>query len=248
MKVSHAGHSHSTKTSGTRTESHEGKGPKTNGTGKGPKSEGKSPKLVSPLDKPLPKRSGYNIPDGREGVPNGKGGYVHGGLDWFARPGTKVRAPQDGKVIQVTHSKKSTGQVFGGTVKVQGKDGKVWVFRHVDPAKVKVGDKVKAGDTVARVADWKGSNADHVHVELWKSANGGYNTRNLIDPLKALQGAQRDVTHEPAKSSTSSRSTTRSTDFSADLFETRDTVAIGRPISLDGYGRSYSQEILQPYL
>lgn len=152
------------------------------------------PKLVLPLDKPLPKsNASFSQKDGPEGMPDGKGGYRHGGLDWFAKPGTKVRAPVDGKVIAVTKSKGNSGQVFGGTVKVQGKDGKVWVFRHVDPAKVKVGQKVQAGDTVAKVADWKGSSGDHVHIEVWKSLKGGYHFNNAIDPVKALKGGVRDV-------------------------------------------------------
>ncbi|AGC43108.1 putative peptidase [Myxococcus stipitatus DSM 14675] len=170
-------------------------------------------KLVSPLDKPLPKSNpSFSRPDGKEGMPDGKGGFRHGGLDWFAKAGTNVRAPVDGKVIEVKQSKGSSGQVFGGTVKVEGKDGKVWVFRHVDPAKVKVGQKVQAGDTIAKVSDWKGTSSDHVHMEVWKNLKGGYNFNNAIDPVKALQGASRDVngttTSGPGPSKPSTTSST----------------------------------------
>ncbi|MCP3100726.1 M23 family metallopeptidase [Myxococcus sp. K15C18031901] len=200
-------------------------------------SKSKPSKLVSPLDQPLPKKNpSFNAPD-REGMPDGKGVKRHGALDWFAKAGSKVRAPQDGKIIEVKKSKGNSGQIFGGTVKVQGKDGKVWTFRHVDPANLKVGDKVKAGDTVGRVTDWK-SGSDHVHIELWKSAKGGYNFNNAIDPLKALQGSSREVTRDAPKTQSASGTQARSTDVSADLFETHEAIATAQPLSLDGYGSS----------
>ena len=43
-----------------------------------------------------------------------------------------------------------TGQVFGGTVKIEEPNGRVWVFRHVVP-KVRVGDAVVRGEPVATV-------------------------------------------------------------------------------------------------
>ncbi|QSQ17720.1 M23 family metallopeptidase [Myxococcus landrumensis] len=189
------------------------------------------PKLVLPLDKPLPKKNpSFSQADGKEGMPDGKGGYRHGGLDWFAKPGTKVRAPVDGKVIAVTKSKGSSGQVFGGTVKVQGKDGKVWVFRHVDPSKVKVGQKVAAGDTIAKVADWKGSSGDHVHVEVWKSLKGGYHFNNAIDPVKALKGAARDV---DAKAATSASMSSVSGTLSASAQPTPGNAAFAKAYGAD---------------
>ena len=68
-----------------------------------------------------------------EGMP-GQGGSYHGAVDWFAPAGAPVRSPINGRVVEVKPSQGSSGQIFGGTVKVQGTNGRVWVFRHVDPA------------------------------------------------------------------------------------------------------------------
>ena len=91
-----------------------------------------------------------------------------------------MRAPIDGTIVEAKKSKGNTGQIFGGTVKIQGPDGKVWVFRHVDP-KVAVGAAVKAGQHVASVTTWKGG-ASHAHIEVWKTFAGGYDFENMLDP------------------------------------------------------------------
>jgi hypothetical protein len=77
--------------------------------------------------------------------------------------------------------------VFGGTVKVRTPDGRVWVFRHTNPAKgIRQGMKVPAGFAVGLVAPWTGST--HSHVELWKSEGGGYHAANMLNPLTFLYG------------------------------------------------------------
>lgn len=141
--------------------------------------------LVKPLDARLTSISEFGVSD-PEGAPANNGNRYHAGKDWFAPAGTKVRSPIDGRIVEVRPSTGSSGQVFGGTVKVQGKDGKVWVFRHVNPADVRVGQNVEAGKTIARVTNWTGG-PDHTHVELWKSLSGGYDFENMIDPMKYLK-------------------------------------------------------------
>lgn len=141
--------------------------------------------LVKPLDAKLTSISEFGVSD-PEGAPANNGNRYHAGKDWFAPAGTKVKSPIDGKIVEVRPSTGNSGQVFGGTVKVQGKDGKVWVFRHVNPADVHVGQQVQAGKTIARVTDWTGG-PDHTHVELWKTLSGGYDFENMIDPMKYLK-------------------------------------------------------------
>jgi murein DD-endopeptidase MepM/ murein hydrolase activator NlpD len=142
--------------------------------------------LVRPLPGPVPSSS-FRNPDGPEGVDGPGGQNFHGAVDWFADAGTPVRAPADGEVIEVKPSPGNSGQVFGGTVKVQLASGAVFVARHVDPA-VTVGQRVKAGDPVAAVAAWTGG-PPHGHIEIWKSAAGGYNIANMVDPAEFFTGA-----------------------------------------------------------
>jgi peptidoglycan hydrolase-like protein with peptidoglycan-binding domain len=141
--------------------------------------------LVRPVAARLTPISEFGVRDA-EGAPANNGARFHAGKDWFAPGGSRVRAPVDGKIVEVRPSSGNSGQVFGGTVKVQGKDGKVWVFRHVDPARVHLGQHVKAGDTLAHVTRWA-DGPSHTHVELWKTFSGGYDFENMIDPMSVLK-------------------------------------------------------------
>lgn len=141
--------------------------------------------LHKPVDFRLTPGSEFLIPDA-EGAPSSHGGNFHAAKDWFAPGGTRVSSPINGTVVEVRPSLNNSGQVFGGTVKVQGKNGRVWVFRHVNPADVHVGQKVKGGQTIARVTNWL-DGPDHTHIELWKTLSGGYRLENMIDPMRYLK-------------------------------------------------------------
>ncbi|MEW5855029.1 MAG: peptidoglycan-binding protein [Myxococcota bacterium] len=147
--------------------------------------EVKNKGFVKPLNARLTSISEFRVPDA-EGAPARNGTRYHAGKDWFAPGGTTVRSPIAGKIVEVRPSSGNSGQVFGGTVKVQGKDGKVWVFRHVNPANVRVGQRVDAGDPLARVTNWA-DGPDHTHIELWRSFSGGYRYENMIDPMRYLR-------------------------------------------------------------
>ncbi len=140
--------------------------------------------FVKPVDFQLSPGSAFSYAD-PEGAPANNGVRYHAAKDWFAPPGTAVRAPVNGRIVEVTPSRGNSGQIYGGVVKVQAEDGKVWVFRHVDPGNVRVGQRVDAGDRLAGVTNWIGG-ADHVHVELWKTLQGGYDYENMIDPMRYL--------------------------------------------------------------
>ena len=73
-----------------------------------------------------------------------------------ARP---VRSPIEGTIVEVKASRGNTGQIFGGTVKVRGEDGRVWVFRHVDPKGV-----VEGGKVTRRPGDRLGHRVDRGHA------------------------------------------------------------------------------------
>lgn len=141
--------------------------------------------ISRPVDARLTAVSEFAIRDA-EGAPNASGAKFHAGKDWFAPGGSAVRSPVDGTVVEVRASRGNTGQVFGGTVKIQGADGRVWVFRHVDPAGVSVGQRVGSGQTVASVTPWR-DGPSHTHIELWRTFSGGYRFENMIDPMTELR-------------------------------------------------------------
>jgi hypothetical protein len=157
--------------------------------------EGGFDQLVPPIapEELANTNAGGSLHGSEFGVPSPEGalgptGRVHAGYDLFALGGSTVRAPSAGTVIEVKASRGSSGQLFGGTVKVQCDDGRVWVFRHVDPAPLNKGMRVPAGYEIATVTPWD-DGPPHAHVELWKKLEGGYVITNMEDPLVELRRA-----------------------------------------------------------
>jgi len=141
-----------------------------------------------PLNTPRPSSSQFNIQD-PEGAPDSSGVRWHAALDWMAPLGGQpVFAAQDGEIVEVTPSRGSFGQVFGGVVKIRNARGYVWVYRHVAPKSAReVGQQVSAGDIVAEVVTWSTNpSSSHVHIEVWKTLDGGYHKENMVDPLEYI--------------------------------------------------------------
>ena len=136
--------------------------------------------VTRPLDTPLGPSSEFAIRN-PHGAPAANGVRYHAAKDWFAPAGTPVRAPVAGSVIEARRDSRTSGPIFGGTVKIRDRFGRVWVFRHVDPG-VRLGRSVRAGEVVAAVARWE-TGPPHTHVEIWRTLAGGYRFENMIDPL-----------------------------------------------------------------
>lgn len=138
--------------------------------------------IVKPIGTNPGTISEFGVPDA-EGAPANNGTRYHAGKDWFGPGGARVGSPVNGKVVEVSPSRGNSGQIFGGVVKVQDDKGRVWVFRHVDPKGVHVGERVKAGEKIATLTNWA-DGPSHAHIEVWKSLRGGYDYENMIDPMK----------------------------------------------------------------
>jgi hypothetical protein len=159
-----------------------------------PTTKAKTPGMVGGYVAPLAtdghlERSEFSQAD-PEGAPDNLGITHHAGKDWFAPGGTAVVAPIDGTIVELRPATGYSGQVFGGTVKVQQANGYVWVFRHTDPVMaLRVGAKVQQGEKVAAVARWADNpSSSHCHIEVWKTFAGGYDYENMLDPVKVLKG------------------------------------------------------------
>jgi murein DD-endopeptidase MepM/ murein hydrolase activator NlpD len=121
-----------------------------------------------------------------EGAPDRTGQRHHAAYDWMLGPDKGVPALGSGVVVEAKPSSGNSGQVFGGTVKIQMADGRVIVYRHVNPG-VKVGQKVQAGQQVAAVTRWADNpGSSHTHLELWKTLGGGYHYENMLDPTQVF--------------------------------------------------------------
>lgn len=103
---------------------------------------------------------------------NGKKTQPHRGTDWAPKRGTPIPAVSNGTVMLVQYSK-ILGWVLVQSVK--GYDGKVMYvgYCHMDTEPtLKVGDKLKMGQTIGKVGNEGFSSGAHLHATLSDAVKG----------------------------------------------------------------------------
>lgn len=99
---------------------------------------------------------------------------AHKGVDLAADRGTPIVAPANGRVVSV-----GWRIGYGITVEVQHSGQVVTLFAHCDKALVKVGDRVNAGQVIARVGSTGLATGPHVHFEVHRDGQS-------VDPIRFL--------------------------------------------------------------
>jgi murein DD-endopeptidase MepM/ murein hydrolase activator NlpD len=99
---------------------------------------------------------------------------AHKGVDLAATRGTPIVAPAAGRV-------KSVGWRvgYGITVEMEHSGNVTTLFSHCEKALVKVGDRVNAGDIIARVGSTGLATGPHVHFEVHRFGRS-------VDPIRFL--------------------------------------------------------------
>lgn len=110
-------------------------------------------------------------------------GTIHGGLDIANAMQTPIFAVADGEVVD---SGPASG--FGQWVRLKHDDGTVSVYGHIDSSLVRVGQRVMAGDEIAKMGNRGFSTGPHLHFEIWEHGT------DRIDPAPWL--AQRGISVE----------------------------------------------------
>lgn len=104
-----------------------------------------------------------------------KGRVMHRGVDFAAHRGEAVLATGAGTVVVVKENVKlETG--YGNYVEIDHGYGYVTKYAHLQDIRVKRGEKVTRGDTIATVGSSGGSVAPHVHYEVIRDGE-------KIDPI-----------------------------------------------------------------
>ncbi len=85
----------------------------------------------------------------------------HAGIDIVAREGTSIFAPADGVVIS---DRRAVG--YGKILKIQHMQGIVTTFAHNSVHLVKVGQRIRRGDIIAKVGSTGRSTGPHLHYEV----------------------------------------------------------------------------------
>jgi murein DD-endopeptidase MepM/ murein hydrolase activator NlpD len=93
-------------------------------------------------------------------------GALHGGVDIAAPIGTPVYAAHSGRVVR---SGSASG--FGLAIYIQGDDGSVTVYGHVNREFVSAGERVSVGDVIAEVGNRGQSTGPHLHFEVHPSGS-----------------------------------------------------------------------------
>lgn len=109
---------------------------------------------------------------------------LHNGIDIAVPKGTPAAAVKSGVVIEVR-----TSATFGKLVKFETADGYVVMYAHLSEILVKVGDKIKQGQVIAKSGNTGLSTGPHLHYSVWKDGV-------LLDPLEFVE---LDYTEEVAQ-------------------------------------------------
>jgi len=123
---------------------------------------------------------------------NIRDGKFHQGIDIKARQWTKIVAPADGQVIASTDLYNDEPN-WGKVIVVDHGQGLVTRYAHLGKCLVKEGDKVAAGDVIAKVGATGKVTGPHLHFEVIK--NGDY-----LDPITAFNGNWKPSVYAPKKS------------------------------------------------
>jgi murein DD-endopeptidase MepM/ murein hydrolase activator NlpD len=92
-------------------------------------------------------------------------GTTHYGVDIANRIGTPILAVTDGTVIEA-----GPASGFGLWVRIQDDDGTISVYGHVDSFNVHEGQRVSAGEQIARMGNRGNSTGPHLHFEIWDAS------------------------------------------------------------------------------
>lgn len=119
-----------------------------------------------------------------------KAKFHHDGVDFSAARGTNIMATGNGTVTLVKNSELQAG--FGNYLEIDHGYGYVTRYTHLGEIKVRMGQRVTKGLTIAVMGMSGGSIAPHVHYEVLKDGH-------QIDPMKVLvEGMNADLYHQLA--------------------------------------------------
>jgi len=96
--------------------------------------------------------------------PLGKGHVFHRGIDLAAPVGTPVYAVAAGTIIRAVNDRS-----YGNVVVINHHNGYKTLYAHNSRLLVKVGEKVKAGQPIAKVGSTGHSTGPHLHFEIHRS-------------------------------------------------------------------------------
>lgn len=130
--------------------------------------EPRPPAVVAPV-------RGYRL-TGRFGAGSSLWSTVHTGLDFAAASGSEIRAVAAGRVVEAGYDGR-----YGNKTVLRLADGtEVW-FCHQDSIRVRVGERVRAGQVIGYVGTTGNTTGPHLHLEVHPGAG------DPVDPAAWLE-------------------------------------------------------------
>ncbi|GHE76223.1 M23 family metallopeptidase [Streptomyces lavendulocolor] len=108
---------------------------------------------------------------------------THSGQDFAVPLGTPVGAVRGGTVVKAGPNGGGDGPAYGNAVVIKHGNGRFSQYAHLSRIDVKIGQKVKTGQTIARSGNTGNSSGPHLHLEIRTSPNFG----SAINPLAFLR-------------------------------------------------------------
>ena len=106
---------------------------------------------------------------------------AHWAIDIYATLGSPILTPVNGKVMAA-----GSGKRAGNYVRIQGDDGVVYYYAHMDlPSNVAAGDQVTAGTRIGSVGDSGNAKGTTPHLHFSMKRDG-----NPVNPTQWLQGGE----------------------------------------------------------
>jgi len=99
-------------------------------------------------------------------------GVLHGGIDIANSIGTPILAASDGVVVAA-----GPQAGYGNWVKLRHADGTVTLYGHLSAWQVEIGQRVWAGDQIAKIGNTGNSTGPHLHFEVL------LNGTDRVDPV-----------------------------------------------------------------
>ncbi|MBE1159320.1 M23 family metallopeptidase [Dyella acidiphila] len=96
--------------------------------------------------------------------PLGNGHAFHRGIDLAAPRGTPVHAVAAGTVVKAVRDRS-----YGNVVVIDHHNGYKTLYAHNDTLLVKTGQKVRSGQSIARVGSTGHATGPHLHFEIYRS-------------------------------------------------------------------------------
>jgi murein DD-endopeptidase MepM/ murein hydrolase activator NlpD len=127
------------------------------------KAEAERPKFVRPAQGTF--TSGFGA----------RWGTTHYGIDIANSIGTPIVAAADGVVIEA-----GPASGFGLWVRILHDDGTITVYGHMQDYSVREGERVKAGEQIARIGNRGQSTGPHLHFEVWDADGLKINPRTWL--------------------------------------------------------------------